>query len=293
VQCGRDPPCVRHTYLTAERCRGTLRADGGWPTHDAHVQREQGWASAGDLLHAHARNRTVLVVGDSVAHGWYAGLLCEVTRSGLTVSDDVHHPALRALQAAVAMQSGWDHHPVNLAHVAETGSVLAYKGYAKPSARDSDALLAVADVLLINYGSHYDSIGDYEEDMGELFEALGDFQRQPCKAVVFRETAAQGVETEGPASRRCGPGLAEPRPDNLRWAQNELVQRLGRQHRVPILGYYNDSLARWAGYEEKYCEIAQARAVAAAGGEASNVACTDCTNFCMSPTWTAKNVHDW
>jgi hypothetical protein len=69
VQCNRDPPCVRFTYLSKEKCRGELRLDSGWPTYDAHVPREAGWATAADLLAAHARNKTVLIVGDSVTHG--------------------------------------------------------------------------------------------------------------------------------------------------------------------------------------------------------------------------------
>ena len=284
VQCGREPPCVRFSYLTKERCRGQLRSDSGWPTADAHVPREAGWATAADLLATHVRNKTLLVVGDSVTHGWYAGLLCEISRSGLTIVDDVLHPRLRALTHAVSGTVGWERVPVEEVYVEETGSVLAYKGYGMPSPADTQAILNVSDVLLINYGVHYHDLRTYEADMALHFEALGDFNRQPCKAAIFREVSMQAFTSTGEytpgaekATERCSATPPEVAATTLIAQQNEVVSRLGALHKVPVLPFFNLSLARWDSYEEKYCEIVQRRA-----GNPSP--CTDCSHFCMSPT---------
>jgi hypothetical protein len=293
VQCGREPPCVRYSYLNKERCSGQLRNDSGWPTADAHVPRETGWATAADLLGTHMRNKTLLVVGDSITHGWYAGFLCEVVRSGLTLVDDMQHPRLRALRHAVEATPGWDRVPVEEVYVVETDTVISYKGYGMASPADTAAILNISDVLLVNYGVHYHDLPTYEADMALHFEALGDFNRQPCKAAVFREVSMQafantGVWTPGAdkATEMCSAVPPEVAAESLIAQQNAVVHRLGAQRRVPVLPFYNFTLARWDSFEEKYCEIVQRKA----GNPAP---CLDCSHLCMSPTLYARMVHEW
>jgi len=201
----------------------------------------------------------------------------------LTLSEEKDHPRLRALAHTVSATEGWDRVPVEEVFVEETGSVIAYKGacarspttaaraaprlltsrpragYGRPTLSDTAALTSVADVLLINYGAHYHALEEYEADMGPLFESLGDFNRQPCKVSIFRETSMQAFDETGvwePGSdkttSRCSATSPAVAASNRIALQNGVVARLGREQRVPILPYYNASLARWDSYEEKY-----------------------------------------
>jgi hypothetical protein len=103
--------------------------------------------------------------------------------------------------------------------VRETGTLVLPKGWHKWKASDMAALMALADVIVVNYALHYhgppghpeQKMEVYEQEMTGLFAQLEAFGSQPGKAAVFRETGAQHFAGTGAyaGDAQAHPGAAK------------------------------------------------------------------------------------
>ena len=286
VNCARTPPCVQQAWLNVDRCRTALRLDRDWPTHDPYIKRNASWHGPRNLLHDFLRERTFFMVGDSVGKLIYMGVACEVARHELSISFggarlDALYKRVEAMPLSV-----WENGPPDKGYyVAESETIISQKGWGRPSPSDTEALLSISDVVLLNYGLHYHILGEYEQAMTALFAQLGAFNRLPGKLAVFRETSAQGFPGTGsytPGAEHSTGGACTQTPtaaaySNFVWQQNEVVRRLGAQYGVPILPFYNLTLERYTMYEERKCKQH------ATAEECAREA-VDCTHLCNTPT---------
>jgi len=309
VNCARTPPCVEETYLTLERCR-SLRLDAAWPTYDPYIRRDPDWTSMRRLLHEQLRGRTLLLVGDSVTRQSFGGLLCEAARDALTLRADA--PRVVAWREAVSTQGAgaWANDAPGSGGVVwvEESDTLLARHWGSLLGNDTAAALRVADVALINFGLHYNSLwGEdgraYGEALETLFAQLAAFNAQPGKLAVWRETSMQafvqtGSYTAGAETRSaaCAPVSAEAEADNLVHHQNRVANAAAARHGVPVLPFYDTTLPRWDMRHEKLCQVAEmvGRADATAACAASNCTeqcATDCTHLCATPTLWASFAH--
>ena len=303
VQCSRSPPCVEETWTTPERC-ATLQLDSSWPTWDPWIARSPHWTSARQLLHTHLRGKHLMLVGDSVMRQSFNGLLCEVARQRVTLSEGGGDRVRqwRARYEARQESQGWLA-PSRIWHVGSTDPIRALKGWGTPNAYDTAGMLeaGAGGVVVVNYGLHYGTkVELYKEDMGRLFASLGEFNGARRGLAIFRETCAQAFYRSGSYTRgaekvttQCAPTGAHEAAHNTVVSLNEVVRQLGLVHGVPILGFYNLTLPRWNMRHEKLCQVPAMRTSAdperECGGGACTAGCnTDCTHLCMTPTlWAA------
>lgn len=233
-----------------------------------------------ELLHEHVLGKTLMVVGDSITNLVYHGLVCEAARHGLTVTDD--HPRLQAFvrQFSAVPKDQWvgEGAPHQYTYVVETDSIIAHKGWAKSSHTDTAAFLSLADIVVVNYGLHYNQMEEYLDAMDQLFKQFKDFNAMPGKNALFREISAQAFENTGaytPGADKVGGGCA-PTPeaafDNFVVQQNALVATLAHKHQVPMLGFYNTTLPRWNSREERFCEFEGRR-------NNPEAVCLDCKHY--------------
>jgi hypothetical protein len=324
VQCWRTPACVRHTYLTRARCEARP-ADSDWaPAEDAPGSATALAAAAGTNASSSSSssfwalasrffvNRTVVLTGDSVTEGIWDFLLCQAAREGLrpvTVRDQGHEPraarhdaALGARLAAFFARRGnasWSSHraggpPMYVTLLPRTGTILARKGASAYNHTDMAAQLALADVLVLNYGLHYPFVTDahkteYAADMGALMAQAQRAASRPGRAVLFRETAAQHFAGTGAYTswQQAHPSnittcACKPMPPAV--AQNNIVtgyndgvaaaKRAAAAVDVRLQPFYALTATRAYGHEETYCAFMQRHAAAG---------CCDCTHLCYTP----------
>lgn len=245
-----------------------------------------------EFLHNNVRSKTLMLVGDSITNLFYHGFVCETARHGLTVTEN--HPRLQEfvrLFSAVP-KDHWvgEGAPHMYVYVVETDSIITMKGWAKSSQTDTAAFLSLSDVVVVNYGLHYNSMDEYRLAMDQLFKQLKDFNKLPGKTALFREISAQAFEGTGaytPGADKAGGGCAPTPPDraydNFVVQQNAIMWSMAEKNRVPMLEFYNTTLPRWAVREERFCQ---------AEGRRNNPesVCLDCTHLCFTPTLWASEV---
>jgi hypothetical protein len=290
VQCDRTPPCVRWNWANPQRC-SQMRLDRDWPTWDPWIHRNHSWANARELMQAHLKDKTLLLVGDSITNLVYHGLVCEVARHGLTVITS--HQRLRDFELAfhaipIDMWVGQGV-PHQYVYVEESNSIIAHKGWAKPSRTDTEALLSIADVVVINYGLHYHNMSEYAEDMDALLSQMRAFNEKQGKRALFREISAQAFDGTGsyvPGAERgagCAPTPPDKAYDNFVVQQNKLIHQIAREYDVDVVPFYDTTLPRWNMREERFCEIEGRR-------NNPDTVCCDCTHLCVTPTLWAQEV---
>ncbi len=153
-----------------------------------------------------------------------------------------------------------------------TGTILVNKGYAKYNAEQLAQLLAVVDVVIINYGHHYAgaTIEEYGADMRALFKQLSEWvAAAPAsgrRAALFRETGAQHFVGTGafasweqahPAlgsSCACAPLAGGAAADNHITRQNAAVAAAAAEYpAVAVVPFYELTAPRHDMHEGPFC----------------------------------------
>jgi hypothetical protein len=329
VQCAplRSPPCVHADWPTPARCRAWPR-DEQWPTADAALRRpappEAPWATMAQLSRRFFANKTVMFVGDSVTIQLLAGLTCEAERTGLRLErgHDAAQLSGAARAAHEALMRRIDAQPDAVwlggrpqfdSWAPETNTTFVQKGWGHFSVNDTAANTAVADVLVVNYGLHYNPGGKrdlathYAADMARLFAMLDAWAAAgEGRVALFRETGAQAFPRTGAfeaaqeAARTgaehismnwsypCEPMSAHVTRRNLVMERNAVVVRLGAAAaRVRVVPWYADTARRWAQHVGRRCQFRKQ-----AAGQLRPDHCADCTHFCWTPLLYARAAHD-
>lgn len=280
VQCDREPPCVRWSWLNPDKCK-SMALDRSWPTYDPYIERRRDWHSMRDFLLHHAVGKNVILVGDSITSLFYNGFLCEAARSQLTLTVWGEGANPRLSNYSKNLFHGEGH---TTFHVRETDTIISRRGWAFYIPHEFEKYLAVADIVLVNFGLHYQNTEVYRRDMSAMFARLEAFNKQPGKLAVFRETPSQsfvGTGAYAGATAKCAPLGDDVVFTNTVYRQNEAASALGAHHGVPTLHFYNLTVPRWNLREETFC---------AENGKRPG--CNDCTHLCASPTLYAKLVDD-
>lgn len=226
--CWREPACVIHTHLSRGRC-STRREDSDWPSLPLTSPLVHGTPTVEALLTTHLRNKTVLLVGDSITESIWDFLMCESHREGLRSvrTDDTERGTgrgridfqVQGLRDAVFrgrvaafwdawFGEAWGSGGVPLAMDTRvevypgTHTILVRRHAHRFHAADVAALARLGDVLVFNYGLHYDLENEaqaeaYRADMRALAAIAGPLAATPGKAVLFRETTAQHFRDTG------------------------------------------------------------------------------------------------
>ena len=66
------------------------------------------------------------------------------------------------------------------------------------------AAVATADVVLINWGLHYQKMDEYREALTQAFDVFEKHAATPGRAVVFQETGAQHFKNSDPRGYSTG-----------------------------------------------------------------------------------------
>ena len=318
VQCWRTPACVRHSYLTAARCE-VRPLDADWaPANDAPdtaAARFAAQAGAATSLAALAErffaNRTVMFTGDSVTEGLWDFLLCQAAREGLRPLKVPEHGSPLTDDAALAARletflarrdaAPWavtthvGERPRHVALLPRSGTILVRKPTYHYNDTDLAAQLALADVLVLNYGLHsaFGSQGEQAAYAADMAAALAQAQHAaalPGRAVVFRETAAQHFQGTGgftswsqahpsnvSVACECTPMTVETERSNAVAGRNDAVAAAHASVAatdVRLQPFYALTADRHFGHEAAFCAFVQRGAA---------TGCCDCTHMCYTP----------
>jgi hypothetical protein len=345
VQCWRRPaPCVHADYITLARCRA-WRGDADWPTADGVLSRpapgEAPWTSMADLTRRYFAHKTVVFMGDSINSQLVTGLTCEAKRTGLALQLAKDGPAAAAAaarhQARVKMAAApyngtvpWHPgQPTFRAFAPETNTTFVSKGWAHLYEADFEALLRVADVLVVNFGLHYSRSGKhnfsvYVVDMAAAVAAMDAWAAEGGgRVALFRETSAQTFMHTGAFVTQaaavagvagawdypCAAMTADMAEHNTVATRNAIVDAaLSRAVHVRRLPFYNLTAAHTAQYIGRRCQFratpprcivraslneTELTAAARCQREAKPfVSCADCTHLCWTPLLYARLAHD-
>jgi len=218
VACGRDAGvCVEENYLTHLRC-STRPNDEDWPQLpqvSSHSLPEQAVVLQ---LFEQLRGKTAFFVGDSVNLNLWNFMLCELNRadlgavkvSGFSKQECLTRAGELADAAARERVPGfwerwfaapWDTEQppvlgmeVEAFWVSRTETLIVRRSSHHFTRDEAGALTSLADVLVVNYGLHYDLVNDeqrsfYATHMRLLFGHLRAFAATPGKAAFYRETS--------------------------------------------------------------------------------------------------------
>ena len=305
VQCGREPPCVFWMYLTGAKC-SSWTEDKDWPTYDPVTPRNSSWYNVVHFLQNYAVNKSIILAGDSLMNIFFAALLCEASRYGLTVHSTYEEwhksgrrdwnvgllpPAVEAFAKdaerinckfwTVAPNSKWG-------FIGETNTTFFFQSH-EPW-ESLQACIPLADLVFVNYGLHVHDLSTFDNEMKSLFDVLSLYNNHPGKVAVFRELAAQHFEGVGSFSQSAGGSsnmVCARMPDsvvydNFIWHQNViLAAHAARVGNVPILPNYNISIDRWMMHDGPLC------------GFYGNRDCYDCTHECITPRYAASLIDSW
>lgn len=288
VACDRDPPCINWRWTTIATC-SRLRLDSAWPTRDEVLSRDPLWHSARALFTDFLRDRSLLLVGDSLTNLVFYGLRCEAARLGLTVTDDnrAHSPGVSLQTFAVAETNS----SVSQARLQHLGR--------EPDVGKLPALLASADVVVVNNGLH---VPDELEYQALLSTVLGDMaaynRRFPLgeRVALFRESSAQlfhgtgswaGVNASfGAGGSPCAPLSPSVLATNRVSSFNAILHREAAALGLHVLPFFELSVNRSNQMEGFF------RCPFLLRHKPEAVCNPDCTHMCLTPTLFARHVHD-
>ena len=167
---------------------------GGWGRllrHAAVVRGGQGVRGDPQRVARRAGGQGSVRLG-SVCSGGAAHSACSVdayssTLARLTVKDNTE------MQGSMWMAGP----PGDPSIVHGSGTLIVPKGWHKWKESDMAGLMQLADIIIVNYGLHYqNNMSEYQEAMPQMLAQLEAFAEQPGKAALFRETNVEHVNVD-------------------------------------------------------------------------------------------------
>jgi len=153
-----------------------------------------------------------------------------------------------------------------------------------------------ADVIVLNWGLHYQKMSDYESDLRAAFDVLNEHASAPGKAILFQETGAQhfkasdarGYSTGEWESRDKGADklcTCKPIEDFNVNVRNRVLREVlssGRYPNVVQLPFYELTRPRWRWHFGNCTQRPNGW---------NYYTCCDCTHFCFSPAMWHTHLH--
>ena len=325
VACGRpDGACIMQEYLSHSDHCASRPADEDWPLLPAPPLSPGGTRVGPEVvteLMSRLRGKTVFFVGDSVTLNLWSFMRCELLRAGLNVTrvssenrdttmrltERVEPPELRA-QVSHFWERwfdgvGWGEGgqpsmvlDVDALVVGETGTLLVRRLMWHFVEAEAPALTSLADVLVLNFGLHYDlvsaqEVSKYTAHMGALFRTMALFANTPGKAAFFRETSRVHATAVGRHENMkqaqaagvvcaCSPSSAPPQGAPMEWsAQLNSIAATQRAlapqgERVRMLPFYAATDAMSFGHPQNWTAYLN---------HGTQPEACDCTHWCYSP----------
>ena len=259
-------------------------------------------------------------MGDSVMEQFYNVLQCWMRKERVQV------PADRALNdwipnVAPLWRMGKRKKPPKLPQRGVGGFRMAYARVTTMLPDEVAAAVATADVVLINWGLHYQKMDEYREALTQAFDVFEKHAATPGRAVVFQETGAQHFKAsdrrgygtgewehrDKSADTHCTCSAIEDFNVNVRnavlWGVLDGAGRSKYPH-LHILPFYNLTRPRyrwhfgnctqrpngWNYYT--CCDVRRRRPRARPARQSlTRRDAAQCTHFCFSPTMWGAHLH--
>ena len=180
-------------YIMPKYCSPVPRS-GNWPSEerlnaiDVHSA-DKPKADLAEIVRL-LPNRTLLLMGDSVMEQFYNTLQCFLRREGIELPNDAAFLKFVA-DTAPLWRMGKRKKPPKLPQRAVGNTRLLYARVTTYQPDEVLAAIGTADVVILNWGLHYQKMGDYTADLRAAFKVLDAHASKPGRAVLFQETGAQ------------------------------------------------------------------------------------------------------
>lgn len=264
---------------------------GNWPSEerlnqiDVHSQGKPK-ADLTDIVKL-LPNRTILLMGDSVMEQFYNTLQCFLRREGIELPND--EPFLKFVQQTAPLwRMGKRKKPPKLPQRAIGNTRLLYARVTTYQPDEVLAAVGTADVILLNWGLHYQRMGDYSNDLEAAMRVLNEHASQPGRAVLFSETGAQHFKASDARGYTTGEWehrdkssdkycTCQPIEDfnvNVRNSVLNNVLATGKFPHVQVLPFYELTRPRWRWHFGNCTHRPNGW---------NYDTCCDCTHFCFSP----------
>ena len=290
VACWRTPGvCIEQQFLTPHRCSSRPR-DADWPPLPAADGFPTLPQSVVRRLMDAFRGKRVVFLGDSITYNLFSFTVCEIYRAGFVVhkaGGDSRDAALRrADDATSSFWNGWYDAPWGSAgppgdtdaeYVVDTDTLLVRMMHTHFKESTYQALETIADILVVNYGLHYDLVtptqrARYASDLAALSQRLDAFAARPGKSAVYRETSRTHARVAGDVCG-CTPVEKEPARNGLEWSV-ELNGIANKALHVPVVPFYEPTARMAYGHPENF---------SAYWNHFEHTGSCDCTHWCYSP----------
>jgi hypothetical protein len=290
VACWRTPGvCIEQQFLTPHRCSSRPR-DADWPP----LPFGEGFPfvpqSVVPALMEAFRGKRVIFLGDSITYNLFSFTVCEIHRSGFIVhkaGGDSRDAALR--RADDATRSFWnqwydadwggDGPPgdTDAEYILETDTLLVRLMHTHFKESTYQALEPLSDILVVNYGLHYDLVTQtqrarYASDLAALSMRLDAFAALPGKSAVYRETSRTHMRVPGETCG-CMPVESEPGRPGMEWS-DELNAFANKAIHVHVVPFYNHTSRMPHGHPGNF---------SAYWNHFEHAGACDCTHLCYSP----------
>lgn len=275
-------------------------------------------------------NKSVVFVGDSINNLIFRASLCEAAKEFATVVDLKAFHSVTDSETRQEMASKLKHfhstvlelmekhdlstgplwlggQPSDAHYVAETRTTIFVKGWHKWQRSDMAGVMALADVVVVNYALHYaGNTSEYEEHMPQMFQQLSEWvTANPGKLALFRETGADHAnvkegepgysftedEVGHPSADvvkgcHCQQRPAEEQARHSAPLMNSFIK--GLLPRFPHIGYipfYDLTLPRHDSHEAGYCafDVLRDQKRDPSRAKEGPPYCCDCTHYCYTP----------
>jgi len=242
------------------------------------------------------KGRVLLLMGDSVMEQFYNTLQCWLRKEGLELPYDPEFN--RFVQATKPLWlMGKRKKPPKLPQKARGDMRMMYARVTTMHADEVKAAIGTADVVLLNWGLHYQKMDEYSRDLNAAFQVLNEYAAKPGKAVLFQETGAQHFKASDPrgyntgeweyrdksADQQCS---CQPTEDfNVNARNRALMEVLGsgRYPHLRMVPFYNLTRPRWRWHFGNCTQRPNGW---------NYYTCCDCTHFCYSPSMWGAHLHN-
>ena len=251
-------------YCSPQPRRGNFPSEDRLNQIDVHANSKP-QAKLTDVL-KHLPNRTVLFMGDSVMEQFYNTIQCFLRRESIELRND--DAFLKWVDATAPLwRMGKRKKPPKLPQRAYGNTRLLYARVTTYQPDEIAAAAATADVIILNWGLHYQVMDQYREDLNAAFKVLNPLAGQPGKAVLFSETGAQhfkasdarGYSTgewenrDKSADQQCACKPIEDYNVNVRNRVLREVTGSGTYPNIRTLPFYELTRPRWRWHFGNWC----------------------------------------
>jgi len=187
--------------------------------------------------------------------------------------------------------------PPKLPQQTHSGMRMLYARVTTMQPDEVDAAVNTADVIVLNWGLHYQNMPTYRSDLQSAMTKLERHATATGKAAVFMETGAQhfkasdrrGYRTgewenrDKSTDKECSCQATEDFNVNSRNRVLYEVLSSGRFGHVSLLPFYNLTRPRWRWHFGNCTHRPNGW---------NFYTCCDCTHFCYSPTMWGAHLHN-